>query len=676
MEISLFAEQILLSGSVQSKCYSSQEVFTDKNPKGLNIPLSLPVREKSISFNWDKKSDFPSISRLHIDIERGRVLHAFANHELLALELMANVLLKFPDAPPQFRMGLANIMREEQRHMRLYINRMQELGVKFGEEALSGFFWKTLSQPKDIMQFTSQMNLTLEQANLDHCLYYESIFKELGDAKTAGIMQTVLDDELGHVKHGVTWFNKWRSPNMSQWESYLMSLPQGFSAMRAKGKMFSTALREQIGFEPDFIENLKVFSQSKGRAPRLLWFHPFVELELAAGNKNISLPKIKKALENDLSLVPMYYAATDDAVLVNSKPSSQFLSKLSQCGFLIPEFVTNEDLKGRRLRSFAPWGWSIKAHKLLKNVEAQEGTSFFENEPVAPEYYSKAFGAQSLSEFLNQNPDLQNVLTDTNSLGRICQSWEDVKFGVDYFRANGYEKFVLKQEFGLSGGNHIIFTSLDPNLKITQKMILEPWLEKVFDFSFQFTLCEEKTLKKLGLVRFLTNDTGKYRGALLGGFHQRLDKDTIRFVNQNIDERPLIEGLFFRMESFLNSKLKTDFRPNAVGVDAFVYRSQKGELKIRPIVEINPRYNMGTVTSKIESRLVPRRVGQWLILSLSDIKKQGFNNFKEFARHMEQTYPIKTQNVGRPQIDCGVLFTTDPDRAENFISVLEVIGTD
>ncbi|MDZ4661840.1 MAG: DUF455 family protein [Pseudomonadota bacterium] len=681
MEIREFAEQILLSGSIRDKCLSGLEDFTDLNPVSRQGPLALPVRDSKISFNWEKKAAFPSVSVLHKEFERAKILHYFANHELLALELMAQALLKFPQAPRPFRLGLANIMCEEQKHLRLYIARMQKLGLDFGEEPLNGFFWKVLAQPKDIVQFTTQMSLTLEQANLDHCLYFENIFRTVSDTKSASLMRTVFEDEVGHVRHGVNWINKWRGPAQNQWDFYLANLPLGFSAMRAKGKLFSSVVRESIGFDTQYIENLKVFSQSKGRAPHVFWFHPFVELELAAGNKNISPPKILKSLKTDLALLPMYFAATDDAVLVTEKPSSQFLAGLRDCGLAIPEFVKTEDLIGRRLRSFAPWGWSHGSHAVLKQLSGLPNTSFFENESLAPEFYSKAFGVRCLQEFLAEQTDLAGCLGDSSSIGRVCASATEVEVHVEEFRTLGFKKFVLKNEYGLSGKNQKIFEGnafegtkpwLAEQFAKGQKIVLEPWLEKVFDFSFQFTMCESGELKKLGLVRFLTDAYGKYRGALLGGFHLGLNNPTLRFINQKTSERPLIEEMFLRIEKYLNKKMSKEFRPRALGVDAFVYRDPSGDLKIRPIVEINPRYNMGTVTSKIEARLMPRRVAQWLILTLADIKRLGFEDFKVFRQRMTLEFPLKIGDVGRPQIDSGVLFTTDPDRAEHFVSVLIV----
>ena len=48
---------------------------------------------------------------------RGLLLHGFANHELLALELMGLTLLRFPDAPTAFRLDVARTLSEEQVHL-------------------------------------------------------------------------------------------------------------------------------------------------------------------------------------------------------------------------------------------------------------------------------------------------------------------------------------------------------------------------------------------------------------------------------------------------------------------------------------------------------------------------------------------------------------------------------
>ena len=68
----------------------------------------MPGRPRDLEFKAQgvARDEFPGLERLEQERERGRLLHFFANHELLATELMALVLLRFPDAPAAFRRGV------------------------------------------------------------------------------------------------------------------------------------------------------------------------------------------------------------------------------------------------------------------------------------------------------------------------------------------------------------------------------------------------------------------------------------------------------------------------------------------------------------------------------------------------------------------------------------------
>jgi hypothetical protein len=74
------------------------------------LPSSRPTapgrpRELIFKPTGTARGEFPGTRHLEQNHERGRLLHFFGNHELLATELMALVLLKFPGAPavPQGR---------------------------------------------------------------------------------------------------------------------------------------------------------------------------------------------------------------------------------------------------------------------------------------------------------------------------------------------------------------------------------------------------------------------------------------------------------------------------------------------------------------------------------------------------------------------------------------------
>ncbi len=219
MELREFAETILYGNNLTGDKLLQPLELTDLNPGNAIVAPIHPARPKELDFSRghvNQKIEFPNQNNMENERQRGIVLHFFANHELLAMELMALTILRFPEAPKSFRLGVAKTIMEEQRHMQLYMNRMKELRVSFGEIPVNDFFWKCLSSMSSPMDYVTKLSMTFEQANLDFSFFYMNLMKKIGDIETAEILKTVYEEEIGHVKHGVLWFDKWRDSSQSQ----------------------------------------------------------------------------------------------------------------------------------------------------------------------------------------------------------------------------------------------------------------------------------------------------------------------------------------------------------------------------------------------------------------------------------------------------------------------------
>jgi len=116
MELRELAEQILFATTLEEKLHAP-EIITDEHPGPALVTPAAPGRPANLMFKahgTGDKSEFPGLHQLEKDHERGKLLHFFGNHELLATELMALVLLKFPDAPAAFRRGVLRTLQDEQ----------------------------------------------------------------------------------------------------------------------------------------------------------------------------------------------------------------------------------------------------------------------------------------------------------------------------------------------------------------------------------------------------------------------------------------------------------------------------------------------------------------------------------------------------------------------------------
>ena len=412
MELREFAERVLLATTLEEKLRAPESI-TDEHPVAPLLALEAPGRPVELQFKaqGSGKADFPGVHRLEQEQERGRLLHFFANHELLATELMALALLRFPDAPAAFRRGLLQTLRDEQAHTRLYMERMRACGIQFGELPVSGYFWRSVATMESPLDYVSRLSLTFEQANLDFCRHFARGFQAVGDAETAALLERIYRDEIGHVAYGLKWFRKWKNPGESDWDAVCRQLKFPLSPQRAKGITLNVEGRRAAGLDENFVAELNVYSHSKGRTPTVFVFNPFAEGYIALG-KRFTPVKYQSLLARDLANLPQFLCRADDIVLVPQRPATEFLSGIKQAGFALPEFVELKNgrvdeassLHARKLGGLRPWAWGPDSVELLQplfaNVSGETHSASERFDARNAQLYSKAWSAEFLKKVL------------------------------------------------------------------------------------------------------------------------------------------------------------------------------------------------------------------------------------------------------------------------------------
>src|SRR3990167_10812968 len=140
MELREWAIRILSADTLAEKLFCP-EILTDDEP-GSPLTFNEPVRPIGMEFKKRAKEEkLPPFQDHRSEEKRAICLHRFAGHELLAVEIMAHALLAFPSVSKSFRKGVAHTLKEEQGHVKLYMKRMEEMGIKFGDLPLYRHFW-------------------------------------------------------------------------------------------------------------------------------------------------------------------------------------------------------------------------------------------------------------------------------------------------------------------------------------------------------------------------------------------------------------------------------------------------------------------------------------------------------------------------------------------------------
>jgi uncharacterized ferritin-like protein (DUF455 family) len=256
-----WAQNLLMGTGLDDKLIQEKNLEVSfENPIPRFLMPEVPGRIAKLQFD-NKQIKFPKRGSFHQVDRRALALHFFANHELLAIEMMAAALLKFPDVTEEdllLKKGLIKTIADEQKHLKLYLNRMKEFGLELGDFPLNDFFWRQAGRLKTPVNFYALVALTFESANLDFAIYYETCFKEVDDFESAKIMKIIFEDEISHVALGAKWLNQWRGEK-KLWEYFFENLPFPITPARSKGVNFNRDARVRAGLDNEFIDTLEKY---------------------------------------------------------------------------------------------------------------------------------------------------------------------------------------------------------------------------------------------------------------------------------------------------------------------------------------------------------------------------------------------------------------------------------
>jgi uncharacterized ferritin-like protein (DUF455 family) len=706
-KLQTFAQRVLYGSTLEEKLTQPdltalrEELFVTHTPlkrPAFIDPPKYPGRPAVLSLETQKKSQFPDLAKIHEGHVRGEILHFFANHELLALELMALLLLKFPETPASFQLGIARTMSEEQGHLKLYLSRMKDFGVGFGDLPVNAYFWHVLSEMRSPLEFVTQMSLTFEQANLDFSLFYRDEIAKTGDGLTTQVLDQVYREEIGHVKHGLEWFNRWRAedpgtkPGESDWDAYKRLLPPPLTPRRAKGVIYDMSARRQAGFSELYVQELELFSGAKGRPPVLWFYNPFCDSEIARGKPGFSPKATPERLAKDLEHFPMYLASSQDIVLVSKKPGLEWLSLAKKAGFEIPEWGEKDPtlIREPKFGGFEPWGWSPESFEHFRPISkrltftsggnANWCKTLFDHksfkETKIGELFSKAWSVTFLKRFLKNHPEHARVFQCDETLGEIFQEWAPAKEWI-LSKLENQERVVAKAPWSTSGNGVkriLSAAELDGSLggwienmiRSQGSIVLEPWLEKVYDLSIQLEV-EPEQIRILEARRFLTGKQLEYRGTFLGPLRDSFDSGALRLLQEALPSWKALArdlGTEFRRQGY----------QGPVGIDAMIYKnSNEQDLRLKPVIEINPRWTMGRVALSLAKHIQPGTPAFWGFLSCREIQKLGVSGPVELVANLNHHHPLQLSSSSKSsRISSGVFPTQDAAQASEVLTLLFV----
>ncbi|MEI6141924.1 MAG: hypothetical protein WCP85_21815, partial [Mariniphaga sp.] len=163
-------------------------------------------------------------------------------------------------------------------------------------------------------------------------------------------------------------------------------------------------------------------------------------------------------------------------------------------------------------------------------------------------------------------------------------------------------------------------------------VMCEPWHQKVLDLSFQFFSFGNGKIEYRGLTTFSTDPKGHYTGTYIQELPPKLQPELKEFLDQNLPEleRSLLQVLSLSDYS--------TYYYGWLGIDALIFKSENGKLKIHPCLEINCRFTMGAIALRLRDHLSECSTGEFRIMH----GKEG--DFEQYCSDMKIKEPMIVDN--------------------------------
>lgn len=202
--------------------------------------------------------DPKDVPRRNIAGLKGRLalVHAIAHIEFNAINLALDAVYRFQGMPRQYYLDWCRVAAEEAQHFTMLADYLESHGVAYGDyNAHNGLWEMAVKTDNDVMVRMALVPRVLEARGLDVTPTMIRKLTPTGDTELITILQTIFDDEIGHVKIGSYWYKKLcKERGLDSEKTFLKLIDQYMQG--AKFGPFETAAREKAGFSEKEMQGL------------------------------------------------------------------------------------------------------------------------------------------------------------------------------------------------------------------------------------------------------------------------------------------------------------------------------------------------------------------------------------------------------------------------------------
>lgn len=205
------ALQCLLTTDPWSKAAATRDLYKQVRNSGFEVShAALKVPE------FPGRPDNPELVPPR-DLPRRRnnqqtghatLIHAICHIEFNAINLGLDAIARFSEMPEDYYADWLQVAYEESTHFEMLDAHLKALGFSYGDFSAHDGMWemarKTHHDPLTRMALVPRV---LEARGLDVTPAMMDKLRKSGDHRAVEILETILREEVGHVKVGTRWFN-------------------------------------------------------------------------------------------------------------------------------------------------------------------------------------------------------------------------------------------------------------------------------------------------------------------------------------------------------------------------------------------------------------------------------------------------------------------------------------
>lgn len=139
------------------------------------------------------------------DLWRRESLHRHFNTEVQSMEIAAQSLADFPEAPWDLRIAHARQCWDEARHADVILRQLKAQGGHEGEFPVINYDWGVACAIDTLAGRLAVQNRTVEAGEMDLLRELRDAWIASNDTETARVMDGILADEVQHVRFANQW---------------------------------------------------------------------------------------------------------------------------------------------------------------------------------------------------------------------------------------------------------------------------------------------------------------------------------------------------------------------------------------------------------------------------------------------------------------------------------------